>query len=255
MGINWFTVIAQIVNFLVLIWLLKRFLYKPVLNAIRQREIKIAAQLEEAQATKAEAEKERNLFLQKNKSFDKERAAKMDNVREKANSEKQRLFKDVRNEANSLRLKYEESLKQQEREMTDTIKQKTKNEVFAIAAKTLADLADVSLEEQAVNILIQKFRGLDAESKAKLKKALEKNGRTITITTAFELSSPARSDLENALSEISEQQRSFEYRLEPELVTGIEVNVESYQLSWNIESYLNTLHKNSASTEKENTTG
>ena len=40
MKINWFTVIAQLVNFLILVWLMKRFLYKPILNAIDEREKK-----------------------------------------------------------------------------------------------------------------------------------------------------------------------------------------------------------------------
>jgi len=48
MEINWFTVIAQIVNFLILVWLLKRFLYKPVLKAIAEREQKIASRLDAA---------------------------------------------------------------------------------------------------------------------------------------------------------------------------------------------------------------
>lgn len=255
MEINWFTVIAQIVNFLILVWLLKRFLYKPVLNAIHQREKKIAAQLNEAMVKKAETEKERELLRQKNELFDKERAAKIDQVREKVNSEKQRLFKEVRKEANALRLTYEDSFKRQEREMSDTVKQKIKNEVFAIAVKALTDLADADLEAQAVNVLVKKIMELDGEQKAELRRALDNSGRTITITSAFSLSSSSRSELEKALSAISGQARNFAYRLEPELVTGIEVDTESYRLSWNIESYLNTLHQHSTSTENENASG
>jgi len=38
MLIDWFTVVAQVINFLILVWLMKRFLYKPILNAIAARE-------------------------------------------------------------------------------------------------------------------------------------------------------------------------------------------------------------------------
>ena len=69
MEVDWFTVIAQILNFLVLVWLLKRFLYKPVLNAIDEREKKIASELEDAAIHKAEARKEKEKFLQKNKGI------------------------------------------------------------------------------------------------------------------------------------------------------------------------------------------
>src|SRR5690625_566874 len=113
MKIDWFTVIAQIVNFLILVWLLKRFLYKPVLNAIDEREKRIASQLEEAAMKKEEAKKEHDLFRQKNEVFDSERTSKMDEVYEKVNSEKQRLFEEVRKESSMLRTKLEDSLKQQ----------------------------------------------------------------------------------------------------------------------------------------------
>ena len=75
MLIDWFTVIAQVVNFLILVWLLKRFLYRPILDAIDAREKRIALALADADAKKVEAEKERDAFQQKNEAFDQQRAA------------------------------------------------------------------------------------------------------------------------------------------------------------------------------------
>ena len=59
MLIDWFTVSAQVVNFLILVWLMKRFLYKPILHAIDAREQRIAKKIADADAKRAEAEKER----------------------------------------------------------------------------------------------------------------------------------------------------------------------------------------------------
>ena len=75
MGIDWFTFFAQIINFLILVWLLKRFLYQPILHAIDAREKRIAAELADADAKKAEAQKERDEFQHKNEEFDQQRAA------------------------------------------------------------------------------------------------------------------------------------------------------------------------------------
>ncbi len=49
MLINWFTVLAQIVNFLILVYLLKRFLYGPIIRAMQEREKKIARRLQDAE--------------------------------------------------------------------------------------------------------------------------------------------------------------------------------------------------------------
>jgi len=82
MLIDWFTVIAQVVNFLILVWLLKRFLYKPILNAIDAREQRIAKELADAEAKQTEAQKERDEFQRKNEEFELQRTALMDKAKE-----------------------------------------------------------------------------------------------------------------------------------------------------------------------------
>ena len=70
MLVDWFTVGAQLLNFILLVWLMKRFLYQPVLDAIAAREQKIAAQLADAAATKTEAHQQQEEFQAKNQQFD-----------------------------------------------------------------------------------------------------------------------------------------------------------------------------------------
>jgi F-type H+-transporting ATPase subunit b len=66
MLIDWFTVAAQALNFFVLVWLMKRFLYKPILNAIAEREKKIASELANADKKKGRSPKrERGVQAQK----------------------------------------------------------------------------------------------------------------------------------------------------------------------------------------------
>lgn len=252
MEINWFTVIAQIVNFLILVWLLKRFLYKPVLNAIDEREKKIAAQLEDAAMKKAEARKEQDLFRKKNEAFDRERAAKIEEVQEHVDSEKQRLFEEVRKESTALRSKFADSLKQQEQEIKNTVKRKTKKEVFAIAGKTLSDLANADLEEQVIKVFINKIEGLNKIEKAKFIGALKGTTAPILIKSVFELSENSKEKLEKTLEKTTKTERDFQYLLQPELVSGIVLETASFQLSWNIESYLESLKIDSIVKEDEN---
>jgi F-type H+-transporting ATPase subunit b len=258
MKLDWFTVIAQVINFLILVWLLKRYLYKPVLDAIDAREKKIAAQLSDAEAKKAEAQKERDAFQQKNETFDKERSNQLNKVQEEAKAEKVRLFEEVRNESNVLRAKYETSLKQEEENITDMLKRKMQDEVFAIAGKTLSDLASVSLEEQSVKIFIRRLQDLTDDEKAKFEEAFINADKTVLIKSAFELSPSLK--LEQAISQITGNETKFQYLLDPALVSGIEIDAEKYNLSWNIESYLDTLKTNIAESingkykEKENAT-
>ena len=111
MLINWFTVVAQAINFLILVWLLKRFLYKPILHAIDEREKGIATQLAQAEAKEAEAQKERDDFQHKNEAFDQERAALLKKATDEAKAERQRLLDEARKDADALRAKRQDALR------------------------------------------------------------------------------------------------------------------------------------------------
>src|SRR5580698_7005160 len=129
MPIDWFTVIAQAVNFLILVWLLKRFLYKPILHAIDEREKGIAAQLAEAEAKKGESQKERDDFQHKNEVFDQERAVLLKKATDEAKAERQRLLDEARKDADALRAKRQVALRDEQRNLGQEIIRWTQKEV------------------------------------------------------------------------------------------------------------------------------
>src|SRR5665213_264164 len=92
MLIDWFTVTAQAVNFLILVWLLQRFLYKPVLAAIDARESKIATQLTDAAAVKKEAQKERDDFRAQSAALEQQRGELLGKASADASIERQSLL-------------------------------------------------------------------------------------------------------------------------------------------------------------------
>ena len=150
MLIDWFTVGAQALNFIILVWLLKRFLYKPILNAVDARERRIAAQIADADAKKAEARKERDDYQHKNEEFDQQRAALLSKATDEAKAERQRLLDDARKAADALSAKRQEALRSDAQNLNQAIRRRTQQEVFSIARKALTDLATASLEERVM---------------------------------------------------------------------------------------------------------
>ena len=172
----------------------------------------------------------------------------MNKVQEEAKAEKQKLFEEARNESNALRAKYETSLMQQAEGITDMLKRKTQDEVFAITGKALSDLAAVPFDEQLVKVFIQKIQDLKEEEKIKFAAALANGDKTILVKSAVDLSPTSKAALEKALGEMNKKESKFQYQLAPDLVSGIEIDTGEYNLSWNIQSYLDTLQKNIAAT-------
>ncbi|MGL6052044.1 MAG: hypothetical protein ACRC16_19025 [Aeromonas salmonicida] len=110
MLIDWFTVGAQVVNFLILAWLLKRFLYHPILDAIDAREKRIATELANAAQQQASATEERENFEQRNSELDRNKATLLKEATEAAHVERQRLLDEARQAASALIAKGKASL-------------------------------------------------------------------------------------------------------------------------------------------------
>jgi len=253
MKIDWFTVIAQIINFIILIWLLKRFLYKPILQAIDERENKIAAQIKDAESKDAMAKKEQAEFAKKNETFDQEKKGLMDKAVAETNKEKEQLLEAARNEATALRSKLDNSLKEMQENLNRDIAQKTQQEVFAIARKTLADLASLSLEEQSANIFIKRIHDLKKEEKQQFIEAFKAGSNSILVQSAFDLPKKQQTDIQSAVNEILGTKTQFQFKTAPEIISGIELTSNGYKLAWSISAYLNSLQKDISETLNDKT--
>jgi len=246
MLIDWFTVIAQAVNFLILVWLLKRFLYRPILDAIDARERRIAASLADAEAKMAAAQLEHDEFIRKNSEFDQQHAALLNQVKEEASVERQRLFDAARNEADSLRDKQQEKLRSEYQILREEIAHRSQEEVFAIARKTLTDLAGTNLEAQMVDVFMQRLRGLDAKEKTRLASVLQTSTAPVLVRSAFELPEAQRSQVESAAREALSPEAKIRFELSPELISGIELTVQGQKIAWSIADHLASLEKSVA---------
>jgi F-type H+-transporting ATPase subunit b len=241
MLIDWFTVCAQALNFLVLVWLLKRFLYKPILNAIDAREKLIAGQLADASAGKAEAQKEKDEFRGKNDAFDQQRAALLSKATADADAERQRLLGEARTAADGLSAKRRDALQSDAASLNDSIRRRTQDEVFAIARKTLTDLAGASLEERSVDVFAQRLRSMDAKARDSLAEALKTAGAPALMRSAFDLPAAERAALQQALNETFSAQVDVQFQTAPDLVSGIALTVGGQKVAWSIDDYLSSL--------------
>jgi F-type H+-transporting ATPase subunit b len=243
MLIDWFTVGAQALNFLILVWLMKRFLYKPILDAIDGREKKIAAELANADAKKAEAQKEHEEFQRKNTEFDSERAALLSKATGEAQAERQRLLEEARKAAADLSSKRQEALRNEERNLHQAVSSRTQREVFAIARKALTDLATVSLEERLGEVFTRRLREMDGKAKDALGAALKTDSGPGVVRSTFDLPADQRAAIQNALNETFSAEVRVRFETAPDLVAGIELTTNGQKIAWSIADYLASMEK------------
>jgi F-type H+-transporting ATPase subunit b len=241
MLIDWFTVGAQIVNFLILVGLLKHFLYKPILEAIDAREKRIAAELADADAKKAEAEKERTDFEDKNNVFDGQRSALLGKATNEANIERERLIGQAKKEAEGLRANQADALRGDQIRLGSEITLLAEKEVFAIARKALTDLATVSLEERIGEVFTRRLQELDPKAKKLLGTALMNSSQPALVRSAFDLPPDQRAAIQNALNETFSAVVRIKFEDSQDAICGIELTANGQKVGWSISSYLTGL--------------
>ncbi|KUR76745.1 F0F1 ATP synthase subunit delta [Novosphingobium sp. Fuku2-ISO-50] len=243
MLIDWFTVGAQALNFIILVWLLKRFLYKPILGAVDAREKRIAAELADAASRKAEAQKERDAYEHKNAEFDRQRAALLAKATQEADAERQRLLDEARKAADALAAKRREALQSDAANLNQAIRRRAEQEVFAIARQALADLASTSLEECMVDLFARRLRLMDGKAKLDFGEALKAATEPVVVRSAFDLPEAQRSVVTKALKETFAADIPVRFATSPDLVSGIELTASGQKIGWSIADYLASLEQ------------
>jgi F-type H+-transporting ATPase subunit b len=253
MLIDWFTVGAQAVNFLILVWLLKRFLYKPVLAAIDAREKKIAGELQQAATTKAQAQKERDDLRVQNESLQQQRAELLRQATVDARAQRQHLLDAARKESEELRSKLMDAVTDERAELNLELVTRTRQEVFALARKTLTDLAGTTLEDRMLEVFIRRMQQMTAVQKSEavppvrvLSAATDSaaEGRApALLRSAFELSPAQRVNIAAALQEWPCKGATLNFETSPDLISGLELTVDGRKLSWNVAAHLACLEE------------
>jgi F-type H+-transporting ATPase subunit b len=243
MLIDWFTVGAQALNFLILVWLMRHFLYQPILHAIDTREKKIAAELADADAKRAEAKKDRDEFQHKNEVFEQQRAALLTKATDEAKAEGQRLLGEARTAADALSAKRSEALKNDARNLNQAVARRTQEEVFSIARKALTDLATTSLEERLGDVFTRRLREMDGKAKEVLGPALKTGPEPAVVRSAFALPAEERAKIQNAINETFSADVHLRFETAPDRISGIELTANGQKVAWSIADYLTSLEK------------
>jgi len=239
--IDWYTVIAQIINFLVLIALAKHFLYGRIINAMNQREERIAARLAEATQKKQEAEQLEQIYRQQNQQLEIQKKAILDQAQEQAEAQRKLLLEKARQEVDDLQARWYDAIQQEKNVFLQELRQRAGRQVYAVARRALQDLANAALEDQLIRVLIQRLQTLDEEERRLIVESVHKGNKALVVNSAFEIPEERRQELHQAVQDFLNNGFRVDYRTAPEVILGIELKTPSHKIAWTLENYLETL--------------
>lgn len=243
MLINWFTVIAQIVNFLVLVLLLKHFLYDRIISVMDERKKKIGARLEEADQKEAEAEKRARELEEKKQALEDRRQAVLDQAKADAEVRRNELIKEARKEADDQERKWRQDLERKKEAMVRDLRRMVQEQVYNISKKALKELAGADVNQQAMHAFSEKLKEMDEEQKQAMASAIGKAQNEATVSSSIELSEEAKRQTETVLKDTFTDQIKIRYRTDADLVFGIELSTKGRKVAWSLSNYLRNLEE------------
>jgi F-type H+-transporting ATPase subunit b len=243
MQIDWLTVAAQIVNFLVLVWLLQHFLYGPITRAMQRREERIAQRLADAEQKREAAEEEARAYREKQEELEQQRTKLMEEAREAAAKERRSLEHEARDEVSERKRGWLEQLAAERRSFAADLRRRSADAFYAVARRALGDLADAELEAQIVQAFIRQLDTLDDETLEKIKAAAGTDGGEVVVESRFPLDANLKRQLTRAVHERLGSELNVDYQEAEGLDVGITLVAGSQQVAWTIGHYLDDLER------------
>ncbi|MGK7911342.1 MAG: F0F1 ATP synthase subunit B [Synechococcus sp.] len=242
MAIDWFTFGAQIVNFIILVLLLKRFLYGPITQAMQERQRQLEARWREAEEQKADAQQQADLYRQQQQNFEHQQDALMTQAKTTAEVLRQDLVRQARLDTERLQDDWQAAVERERDEFLDTLRHRIAREAWEISRQALQELANVEIEQRVVEVFIDRLSSLEAVERSKLVDSMQDLDKPLAIRTSFELSPDIRQLLIDALqAQHMLGARGAQFSTSSEIIAGIELQAGERAISWNFESYLETL--------------
>jgi F-type H+-transporting ATPase subunit b len=240
--LDWFTIIAQIINFLILLYLLRRFLYRPILDTMQAREDRIAALLEEAELKRKEAEQERQHFEMKNQEFQENYDQRQREMELSLDDWRKDAYRAARKEVDDTLNDWYKTVEEDKETFITSLNQFAVRQTYSIARRAIGDLGGVDLESQLVRTFLDNLKRQQLDFDNLSNGSGHDENSLLKLRSAFDLPAALQEQLLERLQSHFGKKINLQFETVPSLISGIELVWDSgYTAAWNLRRYLETL--------------
>lgn len=235
MSIDWITVAAQIANFLLLVWLLKRFLYRPILDGIDAREAEITTRMQEAAQARGKAEAVEAKFHDKARALHTAQSQLTETIRKKAEEQRDALLAEAHQGMQREQASWQAHLDDEAHKYTAKLHGAGATALLSLTRKALRDLADETLEARMTQHLVRQIKPMAADLTRAAGQA-----NVASVTSHELLPIPAQESLSTELKALFPQV-AVSFETDPEQAPGLVLRMGGAQLAWTIDTYVDGL--------------
>ncbi|OAB63675.1 hypothetical protein AY599_21900 [Leptolyngbya valderiana BDU 20041] len=264
MLIDWFTVGVQLFNFLFLVWLLQRVLYRPILQTIERRQQRIDQWYRDAEQQREEARQNAERYRRQCRELQEFKAKHLAEAKQQARREREILTQQAKQDVDRLHRQWKTALRRRQAQFFDRLQRDTSHHLALMTRRALEDVAGAKLEDRAIERFLDRLHHLDDATRQQMHACIADSRASVLICTGFEISQETRDRLLDAVrrelawdvelceaDELPETEDTAEEK-EPRPVPlqfvrdrapicGIELYTGGYEVAWSFDSYLRDL--------------
>lgn len=243
MGFDVITFIAQIVNLAILVWLLKRFLYAPIIRAVDNRQAYIHQKINEAKAEKEKWESDNALLTQTRADFEKRQKDEWAETMRLNDSLKKEQGKALKAERTKQLKRMTNELKIQRDTMAMQLQSIAESCTIDLLHKLARDFAIDSSVDKSIALFSTALKKVSSSEKTKMREALQK-GETAIIYSATSLSAEQKKQVIAIIErELKETLQTPKFQHNDELIFGFRLQIGAYTADWNVKTYFNDIRR------------
>ncbi len=241
---DWFTFFAQIINFVILVYLLRRFLYRPINKVMDDRQRQLQERWDDAREQQEKAQQEAETYQDQQAELEAQREELISQAKAEAQAKRQELRQAAREEIQQRREQWQQALQQEKESFYARSRQKLQQETIAICRRVLRDLADADLEDQAIALFLERLKEQSNDENSEIFNFKNAESQEVMIWSGFELSSPQRQKIALALERQNlTESNAIEFQTNPDLIFGIEARFGDHEVRWSVDDYLQNLDR------------
>ena len=234
MQLDWSTLVLEIINFLVLVWLLQHFLYKPILKVVAARQAAIDAAAERSREMESKAHELQTQYEARLQNWEQERAQARGQLTEELRAEREHALAALQDSLEQERRKAEVLDERRRSEESARSERKAIEQALGFVRRLLAGLSGPEVESKLLSLAIDALRRLPEQRRTELRAALTTSAEAPVVSTAYPVPGPQRDALIQALRSVLDGSRELRFREDPALLAGVRISVGPWMLQANL---------------------
>lgn len=222
MTLDWWTLGLQTLNVLVLLWLLSRFLFKPIAAIIAERQRAANRLLDEASAAKDEARKLREASDQARAEANRQRAAILQAAEVDANQARRQRLQDADAEITSRHRQAQEALRAEQQRLQSVIEKRAGQLALTIAGRLMQRLPDSARIDGFIDGIVEGLESLPAQTR----RSLAQSDAPLRLKAPRALTETERDVFQAALRRVLKTPPEPLVIVDPALIAGLELETE-----------------------------